>query len=1119
MTVEKRDGRIVNFDDTKITKAVMKAAKAAKAEVAEDALQKIKKYVISKVSKLDEPIKINDIQDAVEEALMKYNLFEVEKTYHDYRKERDKKRFIQFNVIKAMEEKYACSHNERQNANIDEFSAGGRIGEAQSTYSTEFALEYMMNEKFAKNHRSFEGYIHDADKYKVGMHNCAGKNTTLITKDGIKTFGMFKDGEETEVMNMYGDFVPATVHYYGRQPMNIITFKNRLRTKDVMFTPDHRWILEDGSVTTSLNIGDKLFKLKRNIVTEKDIKNYREAEMFAFGFILGDGCDKAKDYVQIRLCSAKMQYKHIFEKAGYHPYGTANNGDESFIKKVSVQKQQFLSNKMWNILSLKDKQFLFAGYFAADGNKTTSNKSITTTDERLVLMAKDISCLAGYHISNVSEKIRNTNYKNNVKFFNISFVVEDSSPWVVASIKRATNKDYEAWCVEEPKTHSFMLEGGMTTGNCLSIPFDDLLSNPVTIKAKNDIRPAGSIATGSQLFVVYFQTQSMVQFGGVAATHIDWTFVPLVKKSFFKYYKKHYERLTEEKLPKEFNNKMSIEDKLYKETNKQAYKWALEDTKAEALQAMESMLHNLNTLQSRSGNQLPFTSICYGRCTLPEGRLITNALLDAWENGIGENHLTPIFPCGVFQIKKGVNDVPGTPNYDLKLKAIKLTPKRIYPNFSNGDWSVQVKAFEKSQDIKKKTLEKAKSENPEFFRKIASLSDEIQETLGFHIVNEEIVMNKHEQPFEYAAQMGCRTFNGFDINFDGIYFEDLLKKTIETKNLPLNYLYSAIQKDGRGNIIPITIVLPFLAMRAKKKAKDHPEYIVDYFIDMLEERIGDAKDELLERFKWICAQPADAFKFMYQNNTMKGYIPEEGTISALKHGTFAIGQLGLAETLYILIGKDQTTPEGMELAKRIEQLYLDKCNAYKEHYKLNFGVYYTPAENLCFKSMKAFQRKYGLIENVSAIMGEDGELIKKNFFTNSMHVPVWEDISVFDKIDAESQLVPYSSAGSITYIEIDDNTQNNLKALEQFVDYAMAHDISYFAMNFKLNECTDCGSTDIDEETKTCRKCGSQRINWLRRITGYLNGNYLVSFNDGKQQEVAFRKQHSKFTNIKFVAA
>jgi ribonucleoside-triphosphate reductase len=825
MTVEKRDGRIVNFDDTKITKAVIKAAKAAKAEVAEDVLQKIKKYITSKVSKLDEPIKINDIHDAVEEALMKYNLFEVEKTYHDYRKERDKKRFIQFNVIKAMEAKYACSHNERQNANIDEFSAGGRIGEAQSTYSTEFALEYMMNEKFAKNHRSFEGYIHDADKYKVGMHNC------------------------------------------------------------------------------------------------------------------------------------------------------------------------------------------------------------------------------------------------------------------------------------------------------LSIPFDDLLSNPVTIKAKNDIRPAGSIATGSQLFVVYFQTQSMVQFGGVAATHIDWTFVPLVKKSFFKYYKKHYERLTEEKLPKEFNNKMSIEDKLYKETNKQAYKWALEDTKAEAIQAMESMLHNLNTLQSRSGNQLPFTSICYGRCTLPEGRLITNALLDAWENGIGENHLTPIFPCGVFQIKKGVNDVPGTPNYDLKLKAIKLTPKRIYPNFSNGDWSVQVKAFEKSQDIKKKTLEKAKSENPEFFKKIASLPDEIQETLGFHIVNEEIVMNKHEQPFEYAAQMGCRTFNGFDINFDGIYFEDLLKKTIETKSLPLNYLYSAIQKDGRGNIIPITIVLPFLAMRAKKKAKDHPEYIVDYFIDMLEERISDAKDELLERFKWICAQPADAFKFMYQNNTMKGYIPEEGTISALKHGTFAIGQLGLAETLYILIGKDQTTPEGMELAKRIEQLYLDKCNAYKEHYKLNFGVYYTPAENLCFKSMKAFQRKYGLIENVSAIMGEDGELIKKNFFTNSMHVPVWEDISVFDKIDAESQLVPYSSAGSITYIEIDDNTQNNLKALEQFVDYAMAHDISYFAMNFKLNECTDCGSTDIDEETKTCRKCGSQRINWLRRITGYLNGNYLVSFNDGKQQEVAFRKQHSKFTNIKFVAA
>lgn len=536
MTVEKRDGQIVEFDETKIVKAVKKAAAACKVSVSDELFEKLKKYVISKVSKLDEPIKIDTIQNAVEDSLMKYNLFEVERAYRDYRKERDKRRFLQMAVVKEMEAKYACSHNERQNANIDENSLGGRMGEAQSAYAKEYALDFMIPEKFAKNHKNFEGYIHDLDKYKIGMHNCAGKNTTLVTKDGIKTFGMFKDGEKTEVMNMYGNFVPATVHYYGRQPMNIITFKNGVHTKEVMFTPDHRWILDDGTVTTNLTVGDKLFRTKKNIITEKDIKTPRDAEMFAFGFVLGDGCDKAKSYVQVRLCSAKMQYKNIFEKASYHPYGIADNGDESFIKKVAVQKQQFLSNYMWRVLSLRDKQMLFAGYYAADGAQTTKYKGIITTDERLAALVRETSCLAGYHIRNESEKIRSTNFKSNVKFYNISFSIEDSFSWKVVSIKKAANKDYEAWCVEEPDTHSFMLESGMVTGNCLSIPFDDLLANPVSIKAKNDIRPAGSISTAGQLMVVYFQTQSMEQFGGVSATHLDWTFVPYVKKSFFKHY-------------------------------------------------------------------------------------------------------------------------------------------------------------------------------------------------------------------------------------------------------------------------------------------------------------------------------------------------------------------------------------------------------------------------------------------------------------------------------------------------------------------------------------------------------------------------------------------------------
>ena len=271
---------------------------------------------------------------------------------------------------------------------------------------------------------------------------------------------------------------------------------------------------------------------------------------------------------------------------------------------------------------------------------------------------------------------------------------------------------------------------------------------------------------------------------------------------------------------------------------------------------------------------------------------------------------------------------------------------------------------------------------------------------------------------------------------------------------------------------------------------------VERFINLLGKKIDEAKDMLIERFNWICSQPMESARFMYENHTMAGYIPEEGIRSALKHGTLAIGQLGLAETLQILISKDHITSEGMELAKQIEQLFKDKCAEFKEKYKLNFGVYYTPAENLCYTAMKKFKEKYGIIPNVS----------DKDYFTNSIHVPVWEKISPFDKIDIESQLTGYSSAGCITYVELDSTVKNNIDALEVLVNYAMDKDIPYFAINVPNDTCLECGY--CDEFNDTCPECGSHNIQQLRRVTGYLTGNYKTSFNDGKIQETEMRVKH-----------
>lgn len=610
--------------------------------------------------------------------------------------------------------------------------------------------------------------------------------------------------------------------------------------------------------------------------------------------------------------------------------------------------------------------------------------------------------------------------------------------------------------------------------NCLSVPIDELLANGFKTR-QVFIRPAGSANTAFQLVAVLFQLQSLQQFGGVSATHLDWSLVPYVRKSFMKHYIVAYLKDTRDfyrlNLPdmmfndykdeggiwrneledwidehkEKFFKKLKLEKEDFyfdnKKLNRRYRQAAVFDTIQEVKQAAEGMLHNLNSLQSRSGNQLPFSSINYGTCTEEEGRIVVRAILGATIKGVG-NGQTSIFPCQIFQKMKGVND-KGSKNYDLYKMAIRSSAKRMYPNYCNCDWS-------QDQGYNKK------------------------------------------DPRTYPSTMGCRTYSGWDIN----------APDEEHKHM----------KDGRGNIAPATIILPTLAMEAKKKAKDNPEYIVDYFMDILKDAISDCKDELIERFNWICAQNPASARFMYENNTFYSYGDEfekEGIRGALKHGTLAIGQIGLAETLQILVGCDHTEEKGMELAKKIEQLFKDKCKEYKEHYKLNFGVYYTPAENLCNTSYQKFLKKYGLIENVTAYKDENGELKPRGYFTNSMHVPVWKEISPFEKIDIESQLTGYSNAGCITYVEIGDNAQNNLTALEQIVDYAMEKDIPYFALNVKFSDCEKCGYSGYIEYDAPCPSCGASHeyISDYARITGYLSTK-VSHFNKGKQQEAKDRFTH-----------
>ena len=648
--------------------------------------------------------------------------------------------------------------------------------------------------------------------------------------------------------------------------------------------------------------------------------------------------------------------------------------------------------------------------------------------------------------SSLNKEITKGLLASNVKNQNAN-VDEYSFGGRVGAASDAVNKDYALnYCMSKMSRENHLNNeiyihdlNSYAVGmhNCLSIPFDDLLAQGFNTR-QTDVRPANSVNTAFQLVAVIFQLQSLQQFGGVSATHLDWTMVPYVRRSFRKHFidgAKYIARI-DHNLEEFLNNnkELSFDHEGLEANYPKVYQYAMDMTIKETQQAVEGMYHNLNTLQSRSGNQLPFTSVNYGTCTLPEGRLVTKALIEGSIKGVGKFHKTSIFPCGIFQCMKGVNRKPEDPNYDLFKLALKSTSQRLYPNYANVDWSG----------------------------------------------NEGYDVN---DPRTYFSTMGCRTANGWDINGFGQL------------------------KDGRGNICPVTIIMPTIAMEAIQEWNDEvePKYDIDitegmiledYFLKLLEIKIKEARDMLIERFEYICSQSPNSAKFMYENGVVAGYVPEEGIRSALKHGTLAIGQLGLAETLQILIGCDHTSEKGMILAKKIEQLFKDKCAEFKEEYKLNFGVYLTPAENLVYTSMLKFRNKYGVIQDVS----------DKDFFTNSIHVPVWKEMTPFEKIDIESQLTGYSSAGCITYVELEASVKNNISALEDIVNYAMDKDIPYFAINVPNDMCMDCGYTD--DISNECPYCGGTSIRRLRRVTGYLTGDYTTAFNPGKKMETEMRVKH-----------
>lgn len=571
--------------------------------------------------------------------------------------------------------------------------------------------------------------------------------------------------------------------------------------------------------------------------------------------------------------------------------------------------------------------------------------------------------------------------------------------------------------------------------NCLNLNFQEIFTYGFRTR-NGDVRPPTSFSTACQLVAVAFQCQSQVQFGGVGSIHLDYDLAPFVTKSFFKHYADGLKYL-HHNTDKEANNFISncidegigINDmELVSDDKQDVYNYAMDMLEREGKQAAQGLYHNLNTLESRQGSQVPFTSINLGRDTSTEGRLVTKWIMEASIDGIGQHHLTSIFPISIFQYKQGTNANVGDPNYDMKQLALESMSKRIYPNWCNCDWT---QAHEDEN-------------NPDTF----------------------------------FATMGCRTLIGYDRH-------------------GLGYI-----RQGRGNNVPNTIILPKLGIEFGicLGKRDKPD--LDGFWKAFEETLKLTERGLLERFEIMIRQSPKSAPFMYQNNTIQDARNcEKDVFNALKHNTLAIGYIGIAEMCQALFGKNHVHDAdvhafALSVVKRINEYAAEAS----ERNNLNFSCYATPAEGLCRTALMGLRDQYGIIENVTS----------HEYLTNSHHVPVWEKVSIQQKLECEAPFCKYPTGGCITYVELDSTFVKNTKAVEDIIDYAFkVLDIPYLAFNFPIDSCLNCGYQG--EFNDRCPQCGSENIQQLRRVTGYLTTDYR-NFNDGKQREVLEREQHSKYT-------
>lgn len=673
MKIIKRNGMEKPFDIKKIESAVRKANDSVVdyEKLDDDQIQSL----VSNVEKACENMKrspsVEEIQDMVENQLMSLRAFNVARNYITYRYKRElvrKSNSTDEQILSLLEcnNEEVKQENSNKNPTINSVQRDYMAGEV----SKDITKRFLLPPDIVEAHEKGIIHFHDADYFAQHMHNCFSSKTKFVTSRGVKSFAECSDGEELLVLTKNGTWRAATVHKYGKQEMQLVTLQSGRTIKTIKCTPNHRWLLKDGTVTTELKEGDRLFLLPD--VIDEDLIN---PDAFCLGFVLGDGSDVISPTgsgVRIRLCGEKTKYEEMFVKAGYRKsLQTFKNKDILMTKSGAICKEDFIAMRGWRYMSLNDKKSLFLGYYAADGS--TDRNQIATANEHLLCMIQEISALAGFHITSIKSETRDTNYKKRAILHTVRFMRHqpENRNWIVKSIKRDSHGEaYDAWCVEEPETNTFTLDGGIVTGNCCLVNLDDMLQNGTVISETMIDRPK-SFSTACNIATQAIAQIASSQYGGqsISLSHL----APFVQVSREKYRKQV---------------RVELEAAGIEPTDEKINKIAELRVKEEINRGVQMIQYQVITLMTTNG-QAPFITVFMYLNEVPEGQLrddlaaVIEEMLHQRILGVKNEkgvYITPAFPKLIYVLEED-NIREGAKYWYLTKLAAECTSKRMVPDY------------------------------------------------------------------------------------------------------------------------------------------------------------------------------------------------------------------------------------------------------------------------------------------------------------------------------------------------------------------------------------------------------------------------------------------------------